>query len=84
MLSQITQTQQPKTLKYSTPLKNNKNNVPSFKSIGALGTQVLNGLNTSPAIGACFIDFFSMVMPRTIVDFGRSKDAGLERGFRES
>ena len=84
MLSQITQTQQPKTLKYSTPLKNEKNNNPSFKSLGALGTQTLNFLNTSPAIGACFVDFFSMVMPRTIVDFGRSKDAGLETGFRES
>ena len=84
MLSQITQTQQPKTLKYSTPLKNDKNNNPSFKSLGAMGTQALNFLNTSPAIGACFVDFFSMVMPRTLVDFGRSKDAGMETGFRES
>ncbi len=84
MLSQITQTQQPKTLKYSTPLKNDRKNNPNFKGLGALGTQTLNWLNTSPAIGACFIDFFSMVMPRTIVDFGRSKDAGFETGFRES
>ncbi len=84
MLSQITQIQQPKTLKYSTPLKNDKNNNPSFKSLGAMGTQALNFLNTSPAIGACFVDFFSMVMPRTLVDFGRSKDAGMETGFRES
>ena len=84
MLSQITQTQQPKTLKYSTPLNTNKNNTPSFKSLGAMGTQALNFLNTSPAIGACFVDFFSMVMPRTLVDFGRSKDAGMETGFRES
>lgn len=89
MLSQLTQIQ-PKTLKYSTPLKNNdnKNNNPSFKSIGAVtaaaGTQALNWLNTSPAIGACFVDFFAMVLPRTLVDFSRSKDAGMETGFRES
>ena len=50
MLSQITQIQQPKTLKYSTPLKNDKNNNPSFKSLGAMGTQALNFLNTSPKI----------------------------------
>ena len=84
MLSQITQTQQPKTLKYSTPLKTDKKNSPAFKSLGALGAQTLNFLNTSPAIGACFVDFFSMVLPRTLVDFGRSKDAGMETGFRES
>ena len=70
MLSQITQTQQPKTLKYSTPLKNEKNNNPSFKSLGALGTQTLNFLNTSPAIGACFVDFFSMVMPQVLMGVG--------------
>ena len=62
----------------------NNNSNPNFKGAVELGTQVLNFLNTSPAIGACFVDFFSMVMPRTIVDFGRSKDAGLETGFRES
>lgn len=91
MLSQIQQTQ-PKTLKHSTPLKNNnKSNNRSFKGLGAAasmagaaGTQALNWLNTSPAIGACFVDFFSMVLPRTAVDFGRSRDAGLETGFRES
>lgn len=92
MLSQIKQSQ-PKTLQHSTPLRNNNknNNNPSFKSLGAAasmagaaGTQALNWLNTSPAIGACFVDFFSMVLPRTAVDFGRSKDAGLETGFRES
>lgn len=83
MITQITQLQ-PKTLKYSNqPKIDNKNN-PSFKSAGAIATQTLNWLNTSPAIGACFVDFFSMVMPRTIVDFSRSADAGMETGFRES
>lgn len=64
-----------------------KQDNPSFKGPVDLavqaGTQTLNFLNTSPAIGACFVDFFSMVMPRTLVDFSRSKDAGMETGFRE-
>ena len=63
-------------------IKNNQS--PSFKGAFGVGTQALNFLNTSPAIGACFVDFFSMVFPRTMVDFSRSKDAGLETGFRES
>lgn len=68
--------------------KKQNNNNPSFKGPVDMafqgGTQILNYLNTSPAIGACFVDFFSMVLPRTLVDFSRSKDAGLETGFRES
>ncbi len=64
---------------------NSKGNAnPGFKGAFEVGTQVLNFLNTSPAIGACFIDFSSMVLPRTIVDFTRSPDAGMETGFRES
>lgn len=48
------------------------------------GTQALNYLNTSPAVGACFIDFLAMVLPRTAVDMTRSLDAGVETGIRES
>ena len=84
MISRITQLQ-PKTSQSSQKNNLNKhNNNPSFKGPVELGTQTLNWLNTSPAIGACFVDFFSMVMPRTIVDFSRSKDAGMETGIRES
>ncbi len=84
MLSQITPYQlQPKTLKQNKINKDNKA-VPSFRGSVEFGTQVLNFLNTSPAIGAVFVDFFSMVLPRTWVDFSRSKDAGMETGFRES
>ena len=83
MLSQITPYKiQPKTLKQNN--KDIKRTQPSFKGPVELGTQVLNFLNTSPAVGAVFVDFFSMVMPRTLVDFSRSKDAGMETGFRES
>ena len=85
MISRLTQTQiQPKSLKQNNKQQNVNNSSPGFKGVVELGTQTLNWLNTSPAIGACFVDFFSMVMPRTIVDFSRSKDAGFETGFRES
>lgn len=86
MLSQITQVQNQTLRQKSTPLKQykNDNNSPSFKGAGAVATQAFNFLNTSPAVGACFVDFFSMVLPRTLVDFNRSPDAGLETGFRES
>ena len=46
-------------------------------------TQILRFLNTSPAIGATFVDVASMSAPRTIIDFSRSKDAGTETGIRE-
>lgn len=63
----------------------NQNSNPSFGNAAvALGTQALNFLNTNPAVGACFVDFFSMVTPRTAVDMGRSLDAGIETGIRES
>lgn len=82
MISHIKYTQvQPQTLKKQ-PSKNNANQ--SFKGAFGLGTQALNFLNTSPAIGACFVDFLAMVAPRTLVDFNRSFDAGVETGFRES
>lgn len=54
-----------------------------FGSIGTASTQILRYLNTSPAIGATFVDFSSMSAPRTIVDCSRSADAGLETGIRE-
>ena len=67
-------------------INNNFNTQPkrqSFGNIGAATTQVLRYLNTSPAIGATFIDFASMSAPRTIVDFSRNTDAGMETGIRE-
>ena len=59
MLSQITPYKiQPQTLKQNENNKENKIN-PSFKGPVEMGTQVLNFLNTSPAIGAVFVDFSS-------------------------
>src|SRR5574344_1028010 len=85
MINQSTQANTQITkLKIKQNNNSKQNNNPSFGGPVEIGTGILNGLNTNPAVGACFIDFFSMVMPRTLVDFSRSKDAGMETGFRES
>ena len=46
--------------------------------------QLLNFLDTSPAWGANAVDFFCMVLPRTLTDFGRGPAAGMETARRES
>ena len=65
---------------YTIP-KQHKNT--SFKGAGA----VLNGLNflaTNQGLGACAVDFSSMVVPRTTIDFKkRGPQAGIETGIRE-
>lgn len=66
----------------TTTLNENKKRQ-SFGNIGMASTQVLRFLNNSPAIGATFVDLGSMTVPRTIIDFTRSKDAGMETGIRE-
>lgn len=53
---------------------------PSFTGV----VDVLKFLDTSPAWGANAVDFFCMVAPRTITDFGRGSDAGWETARRES
>ena len=84
MISRFSSIAQPNIRHHQNNKIKNNSQSPSFKGAFGVGTQALNFLNTSPAIGACFVDFFSMVFPRTMVDFSRSKDAGLETGFRES
>ena len=64
------------------PVQSNKsNNNPNFT--GVLDT-ALRFLDTNQAWGANAVDFFCMVLPRTITDFGRGKDAGMETARRES
>lgn len=53
---------------------------PSFTGI----VDVLKFLDTSPAWGANAVDLFCMVLPRTLTDFGRGVDAGMETARRES
>ena len=70
-----------------TPQKNDQNSLkhnnaynPNFTGI----VDVLKFLDTSPAWGANAVDFFCMVLPRTLTDFGRGVDAGMETARRES
>jgi hypothetical protein len=47
-------------------------------------TELLRFLDTNQAWGANAVDFFCMVLPRTLTDFGRGVDAGMETARRES
>ena len=83
---------QKKTMNISTNINNYKYNTykrneqkqPSFGSVGELASQGLRYLNVNEAIGATLVDFFSMALPRTIVDSTRGFDAGVETGIREN
>lgn len=55
---------------------------PSNVSFGNV-TSVLNFLQTNQGWGAASVDLFSMVLPRTAVDFTRGPDAGIETARRE-
>ncbi len=62
----------------------NKKNETSFKGPETALLTGLRGLNNSPAVGACAVDFFSMVTPRTIVETkNRGFQSGFETFFRE-
>lgn len=68
---------------YNTPKFNNPKRQ-SFGSIGDIASQSLRYLSVNEAIGASLVDFFSMALPRTIVDSTRGLDAGIETGIREN
>ena len=57
-----------------------KSSNPSFTNAGTL---LLNFLDTSPAWGACAVDCGFMVIPRTLTDFTRGSDVGVETMRRE-
>lgn len=62
----------------------NKKKTQNFKGLGTATLGGLRFLNNSPAIGACAVDFCSMVAPRTIIEFkNRGTQSGLEAFFRE-
>ena len=70
------------------PIQNSKKNPaqanPNFTGLPIAAAQVLNFLDTSPAWGANFVDFAFMVTPRTLTDFTRGVNAGMETARRES
>lgn len=55
---------------------------PNFTGLSPV--EILTFLDTSPAWGANAVDFFCMVLPRTLTDFGRGAAAGMETARRES
>lgn len=58
--------------------------VPQKQSFGnAAVSTALNFLGTNQAVGATFVDAAFMCTPRTVVDFTRSPQAGLETARRE-
>lgn len=65
-------------------LPKQNNNTTSFKGPGAAALNGLNFLATNQGLGACAVDFCSMVTPRTLIDFKkRGTQAGIETGIRE-
>ncbi len=69
---------------YNNTHKFNVSKKQSFGSVGEIASQSLRYLNVNEAIGASLVDFFSMALPRTIVDSTRGLDAGIETGIREN
>lgn len=63
----------------------NRNSQVSFGFAGAANqvTRFLNFIATNQAWGAAIVDLFSMIVPRTVVDFTRSPQAGTETMVRE-
>ena len=76
------------TTGYNTPkinsLKSNNQKNPSFGSAAGFVSESLRYLSVNESIGATLVDFFSMALPRTIVDSTRGLDAGIETGIREN
>ncbi|MBQ8168757.1 hypothetical protein IJZ97_05005 [bacterium] len=68
-------------------LNSKNNNQPQFQGLAEIGNgavQVLRFLDTNQAWGATAVDFSCMVLPRTMTDFTRGADAGIETLRREA
>lgn len=63
-------------------MQNNKKSQVSFAGVDALA-MALNYLQTNQGVGATFVDAACMCTPRTLVDFSRSPEAGIETARRE-
>lgn len=60
----------------------NQNNM-TFKSAQML-TSTFMAINKHEILGVSAIDLLSMVIPRSVIDFTRNKEAGIETAIRES
>ena len=61
-----------------------RKNSPNFTGLADAGVQLLRFLDTNQAWGATAVDFSCMVAPRTITDFTRGPQAGVETFRREA
>ena len=73
-------TPQQRQVKSTGQFNNSKN--PNFTGLSPV--ELLRFLDTNQAWGANAVDFFCMVLPRTLTDFGRGPAAGMETARRES
>jgi len=64
--------------------KKNNQNQTAFTGFGDSAVQLLRFLDTNQAWGATAVDFSCMVAPRTMTDFTRGADAGIETLRREA
>lgn len=80
--SQQNQTQERQKFKSNISRQNPQNTDQQKVSFGNI-TSALNFLQTNQGVGAACVDLFSMVLPRTAVDFTRGPDAGVETARRE-
>lgn len=62
----------------------NSLNQQNFTGLADIGVQLLRFLDTNQAWGATAVDFSCMVAPRTITDFTRGPQAGVETFRREA
>ncbi len=76
----IKQLQQKQNIRKFNPVQKNYQSNPNFT--GGFD-MFLRFLDTSPAWGACAVDLGCMVIPRTLTDFSRGADAGMETMRRE-
>ena len=65
-------------INYQQNTNRNNNQQPSFNGLADSAVQFLRFLDTNQAWGATAVDFSCMVAPRTITDFTRGPEAGVE------
>lgn len=72
------------TIKVRANIAENNKQKQSFKGAETAPLLLLKGLNDKPALGACVVDLFSMVIPRTAIEMkNRGPQSGIEAAVRE-
>ena len=71
------------TIYFNTPYKYRNVKSQNFKASPTLSS-LFTLMNKHEILGVSAVDLGSMVIPRTVVDFTRNPEAGVETGFREA